>query len=150
MSLHNNKTWILAADSAKAKIYNWDPISKNIHNIISLQEDDARKKEQELRADRPGHGEGFNSNVQYTVDEHISYKKQASHLFLHKIAKFLSDKDNIPDYDDLIIIAPDDTYKQIEKDMSKTAKNKIKKHHAKNVTNMPIADLMYYYATTIA
>tara|TARA_R110002096_G_scaffold433579_2_gene652541 strand:+ start:4321 stop:4782 length:462 start_codon:yes stop_codon:yes gene_type:complete len=150
MALSIKKTCIVVADGAKARIFNWNPIEKHIQELMYLQEEDARKPERDLRADRPGSGQGFNSKIQYTVDEHLSYKKQASQLFLEKIAKLLCEKDNLADFDILDIIAPDEVYKSILKHMSVSGRNKINNHYPKNLTNMPVLDLQKHYAKLLS
>ena len=104
------KTWILVVDSAKAKIYEWITQDKRVKKIYSRDDDAARMSERDLRADRPGHGQGFKSKIQYTVDEHVSYKTQASEIFLKKLINHLSRGKVSAEYDKLVIISTEKIY----------------------------------------
>jgi len=143
--LKKEKTWILAVDRSKAKIYEWVALDKRVKEIYSLDNDEVRKPERELRADRPGHGQGFNSKVQYTMDEHVSYKMQESEAFLKKLAKHLSKNEASSNYDKLVITAADEVYQHLLKNLPAEIVSKITKHHAKNLTNMHLVDFQAYY-----
>ncbi len=140
-----NKTWILVADSAKAKIFEWYPLEKHIKEIIQLHENDARKPERELKSDRPGHGHASSTTARYAVEDHANFKEQASQAFLKKVADLLCVKENLTEYDDLVIIVSEKVYHLIYENMSVLGQKKIIRHYAKNLTNMPILDLQKYY-----
>lgn len=141
--------WILAVDRAKAVIYQWVAQDKRIKEIYRAEDDEVRKPERDLRADRPGHGHGFNSKVEYTMDEHVSYKMHESDVFLKKLAKHLSAKNVASKYDKLVIAAADEIYQHLTKNLPSEITGKISKHHAKNLTNMHLADFQEYYKKRI-
>lgn len=145
MPLHKKRTWILTADTAKAKIFEWIPEHKNLKEIISLDDRDARKHERDLKADRPGHGQGFASKVRYAVEDPASFKQQASDAFLKKLASFISETKTQLKYDAMVVISPDEVYCSIRDNLSPEGQDKITRHHAKNLTNMPASDLSEYY-----
>lgn len=140
-----NKTWIVTADRAKANIYEWINKDERLEEVIHLEDSGARKPERSLRADRPGHGQGFNSQVEYTMDEHVSYKLQQSHIFQKELADYLIKQEKLSKFDTLVVIASDEIHKILLKNLPDTALNKISKHHAKNLTNMPLSDVQDYY-----
>lgn len=143
--LKEQRTWILAADSAKAKLFEWLPQNHSLQEIACIDEEDARKPERDLRSDRSGHGAGFNSKVRYTLEEHSSYKQQASDIFLHKLAQFLDAPDIQTEFDALVVVAPTNIYQTIQGELSPNGQHKITKHHAKNLTNMPKPEFTKYY-----
>lgn len=149
MPMHKKKTWILTADSAKAKIFGWIPEHKNLREIYALDDKDARKHERDLKSERPGHGQGFASKVRYAVEDPASFKQQASLTFLKKLADFLSEANTQAKYDAMVVIAPDEIYHIIRDNLSPEGQDKITLHHAKNLTNMPAADLSEYYVKTL-
>ncbi len=149
MPLHKKRTWILTADSAKAKIFEWIPEHKSLQEIISLDEQDARKHERDLKAERPGHGQGFASKVRYSVEDPASFKQQASLAFLKKLASFLSEVNTQSKYDTMVVIAPDEVYHVIRHNLSPEGQHKITLHHAKNLTNMPASGLSEYYVKNL-
>ncbi|MCK5041424.1 MAG: host attachment protein [Sphingomonadales bacterium] len=143
----NGKIWILTADQAKAKIFEWIPEHKGLTEIFAMSNDDARKPEHDLKSDRSGHGhgQGPNAKSRYSVEERTSYKQHASHAFLKELAEHLSKENIISTYDTIVMIAQDDVYKTIQNNLSPACQGKVSKHHAKNLTNMPTPDLVEYY-----
>ena len=94
------KTWVVTADRAKAKTFEWLPEHNSLKEIANLEEKDARKPERDLKADRPGHGN--NPTARYSVNEKSSYKQQASQNFLKEVAGFLCEKETQSAYDKLV------------------------------------------------
>lgn len=137
------RTWVLTADRAKLKIFEWLPQTNFLKEIESHEESQARKPERDLKADRPGHGN--NPTARYAVDEKTSYKQQASQSFLKDIAGLLSEKEARSAYDKLVIIAQDEVYQTIHDNLSLQARDKITLHHAKDLANMPQQELSDYY-----
>ncbi len=139
-------TWLLVADSAKLKIYEWSDENKHIHEVINLVDEDARTPDRNLKVDRPGHGHREGVGSRYAIDEKISYKKQASEVFLKTAAIDISKDDSMSKFDKLVIIAQHDIYKILMSHFSPQAKDKIVLHHPKDLTNMPMQDVGNYYS----
>lgn len=137
------RTWVLTADRAKAKTFEWLPQNNFLKEMISLEESDARKHERDLKADRPGHG--INPTARYSVEEKSSFKQQASQNFLKDVALFLCKKETLSEYDKLVVIAQNEVYQTIKDNLSPVAQSKIALHHAKDLTNMPQQELTDYY-----
>lgn len=142
-----NRVWVLTANQAKAKIFEWIPEHRSLQEVLSLNEADARKPERELKSDRSGHGhgQGPDATSRYSVEERTSYKQQASQAFLQHLAKVLCEENIISTYDALVVIAQDEVYSTIKNNLSAECQSKITKHHPKNLTNMPTPDLVDYY-----
>lgn len=143
MLSQKTKTWVLTADRAKAKTFEWLPQTNFLKEIASLEDSEARKPERDLKADRPGHGN--NPTARYAVDEKSSYKQQASQSFLKEVAGVLNTNETQSAYDKLVIIAQQEVYQTIWDNLSLEAKDKITLHHAKDLTNMPQQELSDYY-----
>ena len=137
------RTWVLTADRAKAKTFEWLPENNFLKEMTCLEESDARKNERELKADRPGHGN--NPSARYSVEEKSSYKQQASQNFLKDVAGFLCKKETMSAYDKLVVIAQKEVFQAIKGNLSPSAQEKISLHHAKDLTNMPQQELSDYY-----
>lgn len=143
MLSQNTRTWVLTADRAKAKTFEWLPQTKFLNEIASLEESDARKHERDLKADRSGHGN--NPTARYAVEEKSSYKQQASQNFLKDVSEYLCKNETLSEYDKLVVIAQDAVYQTIWDNLSPAAQNKITIHHSKDLTNMPQQELSDYY-----
>ena len=137
------RTWILTADRAKAKTFEWLSQNNFLKEMTSLEESDARKPERDLKSDRPGHGN--NPSARYSVEEKSSFKQQASQNFLKDVATFLCKKETLSEYDKLVVIAQNEVYQIIKDNLSPVAQAKIALHHAKDLTNLPQQDLTDYY-----
>ena len=124
----NTRTWVLTADRAKAKTFEWLPKDSFLKEIKRLEDEDARKHERDLKADRPGHGN--NPTARYAVEEKSSFKQHASQAFLKSVAAYLCEKETLSAYDKLIVIAQDEVYRTIRDNLSPVAQDKISLHHA--------------------
>ena len=150
MAFKHKKIWILVADRAKGKVFEWLQDTRGVHEILFMEESDARKPERELKAERAGQGQGFAGKIRYSVEDKAHYKEQASEAFLSELAQYLSTPDVLKAYDELVVIAAEDVYKLIRHRLSAGAAAKIGRHHAKNVTNMPASDLADYFVNKVA
>lgn len=140
------KTWLLVADNAKLKIYEWSAENEQISEVINLVDEDARKPDRNLKVDRPGHGHREGVDSRYAIDEKVSYKKQAGELFLKNAAIHISEDDIMSKFDKLVIIAQHDVYKTLISHFSSQAKDKVILHHPKDLSNMPMQDVGHYYS----
>ena len=66
----NERTWVLAADSAKAKIFEWLPHYHNLQEIVSLYEEDIRNSESDPEPDHARNEADFTQKDQYSLEEH--------------------------------------------------------------------------------
>lgn len=139
-------TWLLVADSARLKIYEWSNKNKHIHEVVNLVDEDARTPDRDLKVDRPGHGHRESEDSRYAIDEKVSYKKQAGELFLKGAAIHISEDGIMSKFDKLVIIAQHDIYKTLISHFSPQAKDKVILHHPKDLTNMPMQDVEHYYS----
>ncbi len=142
---NKKKTWLLVADSAKAKIYEWNDENENLHEVINLVDEDARKPDRALKADRPGHGHREGVSSRYAIDEKVSYKKQASESFLKAVANHICEDNIMSKFDEMVIIAQHDIYKILASHFSVDATRKIILHHPKDLTNSSMQDVAQYY-----
>jgi protein required for attachment to host cells len=143
MLSQKTRTWVLTADRAKAKTFEWLPKTNFLKEISSFEESDVRKHERDLKADRPGHGN--NPSSRYSVEDKSSYKQQASQNFLKDVAELLCKKEALSAYDKLVVIAQKEVYQTIRDNLTPIAQNKITLHHAKDLTYMPQQELSDYY-----
>ena len=140
------KTWLLVADSARLKIYEWSDENRHIHEVINRVNEDARTPDRSLKVDRPGHGHREGVDSRYAIDEKVNYKKQASELFLKAAAIHISEDGIMSKFDKLVIIAQHDIYKTLISHFSSQAKDKVILHHPKDLANMPMQDVENYYS----
>ncbi len=145
MALKKEITWILAVDRAKAKIYVWNSADEHLKEVTSLQHEEARKPERDFRTDRLGHGQGFNSQVHYSMDEHEHFKDHESRKFLQNVADNLDANKKAGRYDKLVIFAANNTFDNLASNLSAEVKDNISGQISKIVTNMPMNELEEYY-----
>lgn len=98
-----NITWILVADSGRARIFEMHPDSKIIE-IQDFTNSLGRFQNRELRTDSEGRffGQSAQGN---TSEPDVSPEKHEATLFAETINKFLTDSHNLQRYSKLLIIA---------------------------------------------
>lgn len=101
------KTWILVADSGKARIYNTvkprlfvKPNSKNLELVDEYVHTESRKKDSELVTDKQGH---FGSG---TFEEPTDPHRHVEDVFALELARILQHAQHEKKFHDLILIAP--------------------------------------------
>jgi len=99
-----NATWILVADSSRAKIFIAETSTSPLEEIEALDHPEGRQHEQLLTSDLPGRNAGSASS-RHALDDETPPKQQEAIGFAKKITKRLDEarKDHL--YGRLIIVA---------------------------------------------
>lgn len=130
----NHTTWILVADSSRAKIFktikarlfNSSSDGKDLTLVNEFNHSAAFKKDQELVSDKQGKfGTG-------TFVEKTEPKKHENDLFALQIAKALNYELNVHHFEDLILIAPPSFIGMLHKHLSREVKKLVSKEIEKD------------------
>ena len=98
------KTWVVVADSSRARIFATDSNTAPLVEIETLTHPESRAHEQRLTSDLPGRGQGTGSaQSRHGMDSETSPKKHEANSFAKEIASHLERGINDHRYDQLII-----------------------------------------------
>ena len=97
-------TWILVADSSRARIFKAEKGS-SLHEIESLLHPEARMHEQELTSDLPGKDTDKVGAGKHSFQDQIEPKQQEVIDFAKRIARYLDDSYSANKFEQLMVIA---------------------------------------------
>lgn len=136
-----NKTWILIADGARAKVY------QNLGPGTGLRETDfpemfaSHVPSRDIHADGPGRMQsapgGVVHRMDYTSDPHREQKRD----FAGDIAGFLKLQERENAFDDLIIVAPPKTLGDLRDALDKSVARHVTIEVAQDLTKIPVHEL---------
>ena len=98
-------TWVLVADSSRARIFSADTPSAPLKEINTLAHPEARLHEQNLTSDLPGHQGDSSGSGRHGFTDEIEPKEQEIIDFAKHIAKHLEQARATNKYKQLLIVA---------------------------------------------
>ena len=97
-------TYILVADSSRARIFTAKTPSSSLEEIEALAHTEGRLHDREMTSDLPGKIKGEGS-VGHAFEQPTDPKKHEASIFAHRIAGFLEEAHNEKKFEQLLIIA---------------------------------------------
>lgn len=101
-----SQTWIVVADSSRAKIYEAANAGADLVEREDLVHPEGRLHERDLVSDRPGHDSGEYGSGPHVLDEPTPAHVEEMHKFAREIAARLEQGLNDRAYDRLVLVAP--------------------------------------------
>ncbi len=101
------KTWVLVADSSRARIFFADTPSSPLVEVKTLTHPASRQHEQNITSDLPGrqNGRGLNGSNRHAMDAETEPKRQEAITFAKQITQYLNQAYNKNKFRQLIIVA---------------------------------------------
>ena len=100
-----SKTWVVVADSSRARIFSADTPSSELMEVETLAHPEGRLHEKEITSDLPGRQNNANSNGRHAIDAETSTKKQEAIDFAKILSKRLESGRTKKNFKQLIIVA---------------------------------------------
>jgi protein required for attachment to host cells len=97
-------TYILVADSSRARIFTAATPSSALEEIEALAHTEGRLHDREMTSDLPGKVKG-EGKMGHAFEQATDPKKHEASIFAHRIAGFLEDAHNEKKFEQLLIIA---------------------------------------------
>ncbi|BAZ94630.1 MULTISPECIES: host attachment protein [Thiohalobacter] len=101
-----SRTWIVVAESSRAKIYEAANAGADLVEREDLVHPEGRLHERDLVSDRPGHDSGTAGSGPHVLDESTSAHVEEMQKFAREIAARLEQGLNDKAYDRLVLVAP--------------------------------------------
>lgn len=96
------RTWVLVADSSRAKLFAADKPLAPLHEIESFAHPESRAKTQDLTSDRPGRSLDNKTFMDYDTEP----KRQEAIVFARQLGDHLREGRNKGLYQKLYVVAP--------------------------------------------
>lgn len=101
------KTWILVADSSRARIFLADTASSPLAELETFTHPASRQHEQDITSDLPGkqNGRGLNGSFAHAMSQETDPKRQEAINFAREVATHLNKSYSKNRFKQLIIVA---------------------------------------------
>lgn len=101
------KTWILVADSSRARLFMADTASSPLVELETFTHPASRQHEQDITSDLPGrqNGKGLNGSFAHAMTQETDPKKQEAINFAREMATYLNKAHGKNKFKQLIIVA---------------------------------------------
>ncbi len=97
-------TWIVVADSARARIFTADTPTSPLEEIEDFSHAEGRLHDREITSDLPGKIKSAGGGG-HAFEQPTDPKKHEADTFAHQVAQFLEDAHNANRFEQLLIIA---------------------------------------------
>jgi protein required for attachment to host cells len=98
-------TWILVADSTRARIFTADTPSSPLEEIEDFSHSEGRLHDREITSDLPGKIKSVGGGG-HAFEQPTDPKKHEADMFAHRVAQYLEDAHNTNRFEQLLIVAP--------------------------------------------
>ncbi|MEN3292218.1 MAG: hypothetical protein V7642_1471 [Burkholderiales bacterium] len=140
------RTWIVAADSSRARIFEAEGAGNNFHEIQDFVNEAGRERHQDLRTDAKGrfYGKGERDQA-HTAEPDIDAPVHETELFAKKVCEYL-DKARVENkYDELFVVAFSKFLGLMRDSLSKETQKIIKREMTKDISSYDEKDIAAFY-----
>jgi protein required for attachment to host cells len=135
------KTWILIADGARARILERTGSNTALTAAMNNEFAASHAPSREYGTDKPGRSHESVGGSHHTVEPRVDWHTYEKTLFAQSMAEVLSKFSAAKAYDQLVLVAPPKTLGALRKALPATVLAKIKGELGKDLTHVSLHDL---------
>ncbi len=140
------KTWILVAESSRARLYEWDgKRSSPLRELADLVRPQARLHEREITADLPGRNAGADDVSHHALADPTPADEQEAIRFAREVVEHLEQGRKTGAFDRLFISAAPAFLGHLRKAMSEPLQAKVARELDKNLVQLQGGELKAYF-----
>lgn len=136
-----DKTWIVVADSARARIFSASTPKGPLTELEDLVLPEARRHERDLTSDRPGHTFDSGGPGRHAMEAPTSAKRQAANGFARTIAERVETGRLNRECEQLVLVAPPDFLGTLRKHLGTQCARLVSREINKNLTQLDAAEI---------
>jgi protein required for attachment to host cells len=133
-------TWILVADTTRARIFTADTPSSPLEEIEDLSHSKSRLHDREITSDLPGKIKSVGGGG-HAYEQPTDPKKYETEAFAHTIAQYLEDAHNANRFEQLLIVAGPTFLGLLRSNLSEQIKRLVRFELDKEITTLSAADI---------
>jgi protein required for attachment to host cells len=137
-------TWVLVAESSRAKLYTVNGRLAPITEIEALVHPESRMHEGDLVSDSAGSDGGSVGQGRHVIDSRNTARDHESLEFARTLASRLDSARNNGDFDNLVLIAPPEFLGHLRGNLSKEVLSMVSRQVDKNLVQKPAEVLRNY------
>ena len=139
--MKNNKTWILVADGARARIVESQKSGKKLEPALDHEFAAVHAPTRDLGTDKPGRSRGHGGGTNHVIDPKVNWHDFEKHLFAGSMADVLEKADNSHRFDALVLVAPPKTLGELRKKLNPNVRDKVTAEIGKDLTHLSLHEL---------
>jgi len=136
-------TWILVADTTRARIFTADTPSSPLEEIEDLSHSKSRLHDREITSDLPGKIKSVGGGG-HAYEQPTDPKKYEAEAFAHSIAQHLEDAHNEGRFEQLLIIAGPSFLGMLRSNLPEQIKKLVRFELDKEITSLSAAEIRQY------
>jgi protein required for attachment to host cells len=133
-------TWILVADTTRARIFTAETPSSPLEEIEDLSHSKSRLHDREITSDLPGKIKSFGAGG-HAFEQPTDPKKYEAEVFAHTVAQYLEDAHNANRFEQLLIVAGPTFLGLMRSNLPDQIKKLIRFELNKEITTLSVADI---------
>lgn len=148
---HNDRTWIVIADAARAKIFVQE---KNGAPLVALDKGefynrDSSHHTRDLGSDRPARSQESVGSARHAIEPKHDPRRLAAAEFAEDVADYLEQSAVSKRYDRLVIVAPPHMLSDLRKALGNHAEPLVVAEINKDLTKIPLHELPSHLGTAV-
>jgi len=133
-------TWILVADSTRARIFTADTPSSPLEEIEDLSHVEGRFHDREITSDLPGKIKSVGGGG-HALEQATDPKQHEADIFAHRVAQYLEDAHNAKRFEQLLIVAAPSFLGLLRNQLSEPIKRLVRFELDKEITRLNAAEI---------
>lgn len=133
-------TWILIADSTRARIFTADTPSSTLEEIEDFSHVEGRLHDREITSDLPGRIKSVGGGG-HAFEQPTDPKKHEADNFAHRVAQYLEDAHNANRFEQLLIVAAPSFLGLLRNNLPEQIKKLVHFELDKDITMLSVADI---------
>ena len=140
-------TWIVAADSARARIFEVEGVDTNFHELRDFVNEAGRERDQDLLSDAKSlfHDKGGRTQAPHTGEPHVDAVLHETELYAKQVCDYLEQARVEHRYDGLFLIAFPKFLGLLRENLSKEAQRLIENEVPKEISALEARDIESFY-----
>lgn len=126
-------TWVLVAESSRARIFRMDDINSPLVEISDMQHGESRLHERDLISDRPGRTFDSQGGGRHAKEPELIAKKKETDSFAKSIADHINSECEKGEFEKLILISAPEFLGLLRKHLDENVKQHITREIDKNI-----------------
>lgn len=116
-------TWIIVAESARARIFTVSGIGGKFQEVADLSHPESRLHDRELSSDLPGRTFDSRGDGRHAMEQATDPKEQEAQAFATEITQQIDRGQREGNFDSLVLVAPPKFLGRLRSKLSKSARN---------------------------
>lgn len=135
------KTWVLAADSSRARVYAAEKPNSPLSEVKSFEHPEGRMHEQDLTSDLPGRAFDSGGLGRHAMGQSVAPKQQEALHFAKSLVEYLESSNQKGDFVQLYVVAPPAFLGLLREHYSSTLSATVKQEVSKNLSMLAAQEI---------